>query len=108
LMIVNRQKPLILKLVGLGVVATVGLQAVINMAVVTGMAPTKGIALPLLSSGGTGWILTAASLGLLINMDRCGERFRGAVGSDDSGTAEPEPVIEPKSMAAHSTEPMPA
>ena len=70
LSIVSRQKPIILKLVGLGVLATVGLQAVINIAVVTGMAPTKGIALPLLSSGGTGWILTAASLGLLINMDR--------------------------------------
>ncbi|MFT3686783.1 MAG: FtsW/RodA/SpoVE family cell cycle protein [Phycisphaerales bacterium] len=75
LTIVSRQRPLILKLVGLGVIATVGLQAVINMAVVTGLAPTKGIALPLLSSGGTGWILTAASLGLLINMDRCGERL---------------------------------
>ena len=36
------------------------------MFVVTGLGPTKGIALPLLSSGGTGWILTAASLGLLI------------------------------------------
>lgn len=106
LKIVSRQKPMILKLVGLGVVATVGLQAVINMAVVTGMAPTKGIALPLLSSGGTGWILTAASLGLLINMDRCGERFRGTADGDDASTAAP--VIEPKSIAASTTEPVPA
>jgi len=73
-LIVSRQRPLILKLIGLGVVSTVGIQAVINIAVVTGMAPTKGIALPLLSSGGTGWILTAASLGLLINMDRTAAR----------------------------------
>lgn len=58
------------KLLALGVLSTVGLQAVINLAVVTGWAPTKGIALPLLSSGGTGWILTAASLGLLVRMDR--------------------------------------
>ncbi len=36
----------------------------------TGLGPTKGIALPLLSSGGTGWILTAFSLGLLISLDR--------------------------------------
>jgi hypothetical protein len=65
----------VLKLVGIGVIATVGLQALINMAVVTGLGPTKGIALPLLSSGGTGWILTAACLGLLVNMDRTGHRY---------------------------------
>ncbi|MHC5022945.1 MAG: FtsW/RodA/SpoVE family cell cycle protein [Planctomycetota bacterium] len=58
------------RLLGLGVLLTIGLQALINMAVVTGAAPTKGIALPLVSSGGTGWALTAFSLGLLISMDR--------------------------------------
>lgn len=89
LSIVSRQKPLILKLVGLGVVATVGMQAVINMAVVTGMAPTKGIALPLLSSGGTGWILTAASLGLLINMDRLAQQ-RGTEPSLDQAAEQPQ------------------
>ncbi|MEC9373071.1 MAG: FtsW/RodA/SpoVE family cell cycle protein, partial [Planctomycetota bacterium] len=47
-----------------------GLQTVFNLFVVTGLGPTKGIALPLLSSGGTGWILTAASLGVLVGMDR--------------------------------------
>lgn len=69
--IVKRQTNRLLKLAGLGIVATVGMQAVMNLMVVTGMAPTKGIALPLLSAGGTGWILTAASLGLLVAMDRC-------------------------------------
>ena len=68
--IVRRQERVVLKLVALGVMATIGLQAVINVAVVTGLAPTKGIALPLVSAGGTGWILTAASLGLLVAMDR--------------------------------------
>ena len=53
-----------------GVIITVALQAIINIGVVTAMLPTKGIALPLLSSGGTGWILTAASLGLLVAMDK--------------------------------------
>jgi cell division protein FtsW len=71
--IIRREPSRFLKLVALGVMATVGLQAMINLAVVTGLGPTKGIALPLLSSGGTGWILTAASLGLVIAMDRtCG------------------------------------
>ena len=54
----------------LGVILTIGLQASINMLVVTGMAPTKGIALPLLSAGGTGWLLTACVLGVLWAIDR--------------------------------------
>ena len=69
-LIVRREQNVLLKLIGLGVTTTVALQALINLFVVTGLAPTKGIALPLMSSGGTGWILTAASLGLLIAMDR--------------------------------------
>jgi cell division protein FtsW len=68
--IVRRQTSPFLRLLGLGVITTFSLQALINLTVVTGLAPTKGIALPLLSSGGTGWILTAGSLGLLVAMDR--------------------------------------
>lgn len=68
--IVRRENTAVLKLIGLGVMATVGVQAMINLAVVTGLGPTKGIALPLISSGGTGWILTAAALGLVVAMDR--------------------------------------
>jgi len=58
------------RLLGLGILLTIGLQALLNIAVVTGMVPTKGIALPLLSSGGTGWVLTASAIGLLTALDR--------------------------------------
>ncbi|MEX2672833.1 MAG: putative peptidoglycan glycosyltransferase FtsW [Phycisphaeraceae bacterium] len=58
------------RLLGLGIIATIGCQAIMNMAVVTGTVPTKGIALPLLSYGGTGWVMTAAALGLLAAIDR--------------------------------------
>ncbi len=58
------------RLLTLGILMTICVQAAINIAVVTGVAPTKGIALPLLSAGGTGWILTASCLGLLIALDR--------------------------------------
>jgi len=58
------------KLLALGIVLTIGLQAAINLFVVTGLAPTKGIALPLVSSGGSGWVLTAFSIGLLVSLDR--------------------------------------
>ena len=83
------------RLVGFGIVLTFGLQAVINLMVTTGMAPTKGIALPLVSRGGTGWILTAFSLGLLISMDRRAWRIaRGAGLADDEDQPSP-------SAAAH-------
>lgn len=68
--IIQRERQPVLRLLGLGILSTFGVQAVINMMVVTGLGPTKGIALPLVSSGGTGWILTAFCLGLLVNMDR--------------------------------------
>jgi cell division protein FtsW len=68
--IMRRESNAMLRLVVLGVIATLGMQAVMNLLVVTGMAPTKGIALPLLSYGGTGWILTSFSLGLVIAIDR--------------------------------------
>jgi cell division protein FtsW len=70
LRIVRREPQMMLKLLGLGIISIVGLQALINLAVVTGLGPTKGIALPLVSSGGTGWTLTAFALGLLVSIDR--------------------------------------
>ena len=68
--VMRREHSPFLRLVALGITATVSIQAVINLAVVTAVAPTKGIALPLLSSGGTGWVLTAFSLGLIVAIDR--------------------------------------
>ncbi|MEI7657774.1 MAG: FtsW/RodA/SpoVE family cell cycle protein [Phycisphaerae bacterium] len=59
-----------LRLWSLGIIATIGMQAVMNLLVVTGLAPAKGIALPFISYGGTGWILTGFSIGVLIAIDR--------------------------------------
>jgi cell division protein FtsW len=83
LAVVRKHPSPVLKLVSLGVIATVGLQALINQFVVTGLGPTKGIALPLVSSGGTGWILTAASLGVVIAIDRHAHRIALARNQDD-------------------------
>ena len=58
------------RLLCLGILLTIGLQAVMNLLVVTGLAPTKGIALPLVSSGGTGWLMTAFALGWIRGIDR--------------------------------------
>ena len=62
-----------LRLIAFAVLLTLGLQAVFNMLVTTGLIPTKGIALPLISRGGTGWILTAFFLGLLPAIERAAE-----------------------------------
>jgi cell division protein FtsW len=72
--VVREREDLAGRLLGLGVLMTVGLQAAINIAVVTVVVPTKGIALPLVSAGGTGWVLTAGMLGLLAGMERGGSR----------------------------------
>ena len=71
--IVKRAGTIFEKTLALGITLTIGLQALMNIMVVIGLAPTKGIALPLLSSGGTGWLLTAAGIGLLWAIDRAAE-----------------------------------
>jgi len=82
LSVVKHEKSPALKLFALGATITIGVQAVINLAVVTVVAPTKGIALPLISAGGTGWILTAMSLGILVAIDRTSDEAE-AFGSSD-------------------------
>ncbi len=50
--------------------ATVGLQAIINIAVVTGSIPTTGIPLPLISAGGSSLIFTLGAIGVLLNISK--------------------------------------
>jgi cell division protein FtsW len=52
----------------LGVTAVVVVQGLINMSVVLGMMPTKGIPLPMISAGGSSLASTLASLGILMNV----------------------------------------
>jgi cell division protein FtsW len=62
------------KMVAFGITAMIGLQAAINIAVVTVTMPTKGIALPFISSGGTGWIMNAVAVGVLMSIERINRR----------------------------------
>lgn len=55
-------------LVSTGIALTLGLQAFINMGVNTGLLPTKGLTLPLISYGRTSAVITLLSLGLLIRI----------------------------------------
>ena len=51
-----------------GITAMVVVQALINMSVVLGMMPTKGIPLPFISYGGSSLFITLASVGVLLNI----------------------------------------
>jgi cell division protein FtsW len=54
----------------LGVTLLVCVQGAVNMAVVTGLLPTKGIALPLVSYGGSSLVATMGALGMLLNISK--------------------------------------
>lgn len=88
------------QLLGFAIILTVGLQALINVCVVTGLAPTKGIALPLMSHGGTGWVLTCLSLGMLVSMERASDRRRRELGVPVPGEGEPALFTEVPTVGA--------
>ncbi len=52
--------------VAVGITSLLALQAIINMSVVTGMLPTKGLTLPLVSYGGSSTIVCMAGIGVLL------------------------------------------
>ncbi len=52
-----------------GITLLIGLQASINMAVATGLLPTKGLTLPLMSYGGSSLLMTCVSIGILARVE---------------------------------------
>ena len=52
----------------LGVTTSIVIQALINMSVVLGMGPTKGIPLPMISAGGSSLMSTLMCLGMLLSV----------------------------------------
>jgi cell division protein FtsW len=56
------------RLAAFGISTAILLQAFFNISVVLSLVPTKGIPLPLISSGGTSLFCTLASIGVLLNI----------------------------------------
>jgi cell division protein FtsW len=57
-------------LLAAGITGLIGFQALVNLGVVTGLLPTKGIPLPLISYGGSSMVFTLVSIGVLFNISR--------------------------------------
>ncbi len=58
------------KFLAVGITSMVVLQAFINISVVLGLMPTKGIPLPFVSYGGSSLFVTLACVGVLLNITR--------------------------------------
>lgn len=56
------------RLLASGIVLAIAIQAALNIGVVTVVLPTKGIPLPFVSAGGTSMLLSAAAVGVLLNI----------------------------------------
>jgi cell division protein FtsW len=56
------------RLLAAGITSMVAVQAFLNISVVLGLMPTKGIPLPLVSYGGSSLFVTLASIGVLLNI----------------------------------------
>lgn len=57
-----------------GCLLLICLQAIINLGVVTGMMPTKGMSLPFISAGGSNLLLMGLLVGIIINTSRAWDR----------------------------------
>ena len=62
-------------LLAVGITSLIGLQAIINIAVVTSSMPVTGMALPFFSYGGTSLIILLCAVGVLLNISRQAEKI---------------------------------
>ncbi|MBH0195475.1 MAG: putative lipid II flippase FtsW [Nitrospira sp.] len=65
---------------GMGITLLIGVQALINACVVTGLVPTKGLTLPFVSYGGSSLVTCMFGVGILLNISRDRQ-----TGREDSG-----------------------
>ncbi|GAB4320206.1 MAG: putative lipid II flippase FtsW [Candidatus Sumerlaeia bacterium] len=64
-------------LLAAGLTTLIGLSAFVNFAVTLGLAPTKGLALPFISAGGSSLISSLAAVGILMNISDFQQQMHG-------------------------------
>ncbi|MDR1611372.1 MAG: FtsW/RodA/SpoVE family cell cycle protein [Planctomycetota bacterium] len=69
------------RLAATGVAASIGWQATLNIFVVTGMFPTTGVTLPLVSYGGSSLLVTFSMIGMALNVSQSGTQTRFGEGA---------------------------
>jgi cell division protein FtsW len=70
LVVCSRAPGLAARLTVLGLVLMIGTQALMNITIVVGIGPAKGIPLPLMSYGRSSLVMTLAALGLILNISQ--------------------------------------
>lgn len=83
LMIARRTPDRYSQLLVMGISFQIGIQAVLNMAVVSGTVPNTGIGLPFFSFGGTLLLVLMAEAGMVLSVSRTIEKPSGRLESND-------------------------
>jgi len=74
-----------------GIAIVISLQAIMNMGVVTGALPAKGISLPFISYGGSGLVIMSFAAGLLCSVAR--QSKCGGEGDAPVRAPRPDPIV---------------
>lgn len=70
LLIASRCNDMFGKILALGLTASIGIQAFLNMSVASAMVPATGVTLPFISYGGTSLIISMCMIGILLNISK--------------------------------------
>ena len=81
LVIARRAPDMLGTLLASGLAVWIALEALVNMAVMVGLLPFAGNALPFISAGGSNLVATLAALGILFNISR--QRGEGTISDDE-------------------------